>query len=155
MDGTPEKDLGESENSRSASPDAMNELGLDERDGGGGDSIALPFHVAGSGTLDRLVDTARDYAKAVTAENTSKAYAADWKHTTRWCRHKGINPLPHSPAMVGLYLTDLATPTGKTPALSVSTVDRRPPGLAWNYVQRISRGDIPRISREAAYGPRN
>ncbi len=26
--------------------------------------IALPAHVAGSGTLDRLVDTARDHARA-------------------------------------------------------------------------------------------
>ncbi|SFF27253.1 hypothetical protein SAMN04488523_1458 [Sulfitobacter brevis] len=41
------------------------------------DNIALPTHIAGSGTLDRLVDTARDYAKASTAENTNKAYAAD------------------------------------------------------------------------------
>jgi hypothetical protein len=27
------------------------------------DTIALPSHVAGSGTLDRLVETARDYAR--------------------------------------------------------------------------------------------
>ena len=38
------------------------------------DMIALPAHVAGSGSLDRLVDTARDYARAATAENTNKAY---------------------------------------------------------------------------------
>ncbi len=94
--------------------------------------IALPSHVAGSGTLDRLVDTARDYAKASTADNTNKAYAADWKHFARWCRMKGAEPLPPSPEMIGLYLTDLATPTG----LSVSTIDRRLSGLAWNYAQR-------------------
>lgn len=29
------------------------------------DDIARPTHVAGSGILDRLVDTARDYARAV------------------------------------------------------------------------------------------
>lgn len=98
--------------------------------------IALPSEVAGSGTLDRLVDTARDYAKASTAENTNKAYAADWKHFTRWCRLKGTDPLPPAPEMIGLYLTDLAAPTGKTPALSVSTIDRRLSGLVWNYAQR-------------------
>ena len=27
------------------------------------DTIALPSHIAGSGTLDRLVETARDYAR--------------------------------------------------------------------------------------------
>ncbi|WP_424944647.1 tyrosine-type recombinase/integrase [Aliiroseovarius crassostreae] len=100
------------------------------------DTITLPSHVAGSGTLDRLVDTARDYAKASTAENTNKAYAADWKHFARWCRLKGTDPLPPSPEMIGLYLTDLAAPTNGTPALSVSTIDRRLSGLAWNYAQR-------------------
>ena len=74
------------------------------------DPIKLPDHVAGSGALDRLVDTARDYAKASTAENTNKAYAADWKHFSRWCRRKGSEPLPPSPEMIGLYLTDLAAP---------------------------------------------
>ena len=77
------------------------------------DKIALPSHVAGSGTLDRLVDSARDYAKASTAKNTNKAYAADWKHFARWCRLKGTGPIPPSPEMIGLYLTDLAAPTGK------------------------------------------
>jgi len=86
----------------------------DERDQAKSDGIALPSHVAGSGTLDRLVDTARDYAKASTAENTNKAYAADWKHFGRWCRIKGADPLPPSPEMIGLYLADMAAPVGKT-----------------------------------------
>jgi len=107
-----------------------------------GPLIALPSHVAGSGTLDRLIDTARDYAKASTAENTNKAYAADWKHFARWCRLKGTDPLPPSPEMIGLYLTDLAAPTNGPSSqsaprpLSVSTIDRRLSGLAWNYAQR-------------------
>lgn len=100
------------------------------------DRITLPVHVAGSGTLDRLVDTARDYAKASTAENTNKAYAADWKHFARWCRLKGAEPLPPSSEMIGLYLADLAAPTNRSPALSVSTIERRLSGLAWNYAQR-------------------
>ena len=100
------------------------------------DRITLPVHVAGSGTLDRLVDTARDYAKASTAENTNKAYAADWKHFARWCRLKGAEPLPPSPEMIGLYLADLAAPTNGSPTLSVSTIERRLSGLAWNYAQR-------------------
>ncbi|PPE76398.1 integrase, partial [Kaistia algarum] len=92
--------------------------------------------MAGSGALDRLIDTARDYAEASTAGNTNKAYAADWKHFTRWCRLKGTEPLPPSPEMVGLYLADLAAATGKAPALSVSTIERRLSGIAWNYRQR-------------------
>ena len=131
-----DSDAPEAEKSRLVPDDTPNSNERDERDAPDGDSIALPSNVAGSGTLDRLVDTARDYAKASTAENTSKAYAADWKHFTRWCRLKGTDPLPPSPQMIGLYLTDLASPTGKALALSVSTIDRRLSGLAWNYAQR-------------------
>jgi len=103
-------------------------------------TLNLPSFVASSGTLDRLVDTARDYAKASTAENTNKAYSADWKHFTRCCRMKGAEPLPPSPEMIGLYLADLVAPAGASPSasrpLSVATIDRRLSGLVWNYAQR-------------------
>ena len=98
--------------------------------------IALPSHVAGSGALDRLVGTARDYARAAASENTLKAYGKDWAHFARWCRMKGAEPLPPSPELIGLYLADLASATGKAPALSVSTIERRLSGLGWNYAQR-------------------
>ena len=98
--------------------------------------IALPSHVAGSGSLERLVDTARDYARAAASENTLKAYAKDWAHFARWCRRKGTEPLPPSPEMIGLYLADLAAPSDRSPALSVSTIERRLSGLAWTYAQR-------------------
>ncbi|MEM6900766.1 MAG: tyrosine-type recombinase/integrase [Pseudomonadota bacterium] len=136
MTKTPENQPPEAEKSSSAPSETANEHEHNERDPADHASIALPAHVAGSGTLDRLVDTARDYAKASTAENTNKAYAADWKHFARWCRLKGTEPLPPSPEMIGLYLTNLAAPTGPSPALSVSTIDRRLSGLAWTYAQR-------------------
>jgi integrase len=98
--------------------------------------ITLPTHVAGSGTLDRLVDTARDYARAAASENTLKAYTKDWAHFARWCRMKGADPLPPSPEMIGLYLADLASGSGPSPALSVSTIERRLSGLGWTYAQR-------------------
>ncbi|VVS96663.1 Yld [Roseovarius sp. EC-HK134] len=99
-------------------------------------SIALPSHVAGSGNLDRLVDTARDYARAAASENTLKAYTKDWAHFARWCRMKGADTLPPSPEMIGLYLADLASGSGPSPALSVSTIERRLSGLGWTYAQR-------------------
>lgn len=98
--------------------------------------LSLPADVAGSGTLDRLVDTARDYARAAASNNTLKAYAKDWAHFARWCRLKGTDPLPPAPEMIGLYLADLASGSGPSPALSVSTIERRLSGLAWNYLQR-------------------
>lgn len=136
MENPPEITPPDTEKSSSAPDGTPNGNERDERDAPDGASIALPSHVAGSGTLDRLVDTARDYARASTAENTNKAYAADWKHFARWCRLKGTDPLPPSPEMIGLYMTDLVAPTNGSPALSVSTIDRRLSGLAWNYAQR-------------------
>jgi hypothetical protein len=58
------------------------------------DTITLPSRVAGSGTLDRLIETAQGYARAAAAENTLKAYAKDWAHFARWCRMRGADPLP-------------------------------------------------------------
>ena len=108
----------ETEKSTSAPSDELDDARIDDRDQEESDGIALPSHVAGSGTLNRLVDTARDYARAAASENTLKAYAKDWAHFARWCRMKGAEPLPPSPA------------------LSVSSIDRRLSGLAWNYAQR-------------------
>lgn len=100
------------------------------------DLALLPAHVAGSGSLDRLVDQARDYAAAATAENTNKAYKADWAHFASWCRRKGVDPLVPSPAVIGLYITDCAKPQDGSPALSVSTIERRMSGLSANYRQQ-------------------
>jgi integrase len=117
------------------------------------DTIALPTQVAGSGMLDRLVETARDYARAAASENTLKAYAKDWAQFARWCRMRGADPLPPSPQLIGLYIADLAAPGGKAPSLSasrpqpaarplsVSSIERRLSGLAWGYAQRGQRMD--------------
>ena len=100
------------------------------------DDIALPTHVAGSGSLDRLINQARDYAAKATSENTNKAYKADWAHFASWCRRKGVDPLVPSPAIVGLYITDCAKPRDGAPALSVATIERRMSGLSSHYRQR-------------------
>jgi integrase len=103
--------------------------------------LALPPQVAGSGTLDRLAETARGYARAAASENTLKAYAADWAQFARWCRMRGAEPLPPSPQLIGLYIADLAAPQGRTPALSVASIERRLSGLAWGCAQRGARLD--------------
>ena len=54
-------------------------------------AIDVPSHIAGSGSLDRLVESARAYASYATAENTNKAYKTDWAHYTRWCRMRGTD----------------------------------------------------------------
>ena len=115
---------------------APNSPGPEGRDQDNTGAIALPSHIAGSGALDRLVETARDYARAAVSENTLAAYAADWAAFARWCRMRGADPLPPSPELVGLYCADLASPAGKAPALSVASIERRLSGLSWGYAQR-------------------
>jgi hypothetical protein len=43
-------------------------------------SPTLPGH------LRDLRDRAREYVEAASSTNTRRAYAADWKHFTAWCR---------------------------------------------------------------------
>ena len=99
-------------------------------------TLDLPERLAGSGTLDRLVEEARDYARGAIAPNTLKAYVRDWAHFERWCRRHGAAPLPPSPDLIGLYLTDCARPSRRADGLSVATLERRLSGLAWGYAQR-------------------
>ncbi len=105
------------------------------------DTLSLPGHIASSGALDRLVETARDYARQAASENTLKAYTKDWAHFARWCRMRGADPLPSSSQLIGLYIADLAAPSGKAPALSASSIERRLSGLTWGYAQRGERLD--------------
>ncbi len=95
-------------------------------------ATALPTH------LKDLTDRARGYVEAASSANTRKAYAADWKHFSAWCRRRNLTPLPPDPQVVGLYITALASGSvspGAKPS-SVSTIERRLAALSWNYAQR-------------------
>ena len=110
----------------------------DQRDAVSSETFELP-DLAGSGTLDRLIDTAKDYARQSTAENTNAAYKADWAHFSSWCRRRGADPLGGSgaePQMIGLYISECASPTPPIKPLTVATIERRLSGLAWHYQQR-------------------
>ena len=106
--------------------------------------IDAPDHLAGSGSLERLVEQARDFAEQATADNTNKAYANDWEHFSSWCRRRGTDPLSGpakgskaaDPQLIGLYITECIAPQDGSPPLSVSTIERRLSGLSWNYTQR-------------------
>ena len=134
MTKTPEK-------SPSEPPDADNRRQGDEGAGTHESDPALPPSVPGSGSLDRLVETPRDYARAAASENTLKANAKDWAQFARWCRMRGADPLSALPQLIGLYIADLAAPTGNAPALAVSSIERRLSGLTWGYAQRGERLD--------------
>lgn len=51
--------------------------------------------------LASLADRARGYVQAASSANTRKAYAADWKHFSAWCRRSNLAPLPPHPQTVG------------------------------------------------------
>ena len=112
-------------------------------------SPPLPAH------LQDLTDRARTYVEAASSANTRKAYAADWKHFTAWCRRQDLSPLPPDPQVVGLYITACAGgsvgggPSGKAERgkkpNSVSTIERRLSAIGWNCAQRgmpLDRGTL-------------
>jgi site-specific recombinase XerD len=61
-------------------------------------------HALPSSLVDEAGDRARAYVRAARAENTRRAYAADWRSFTAWAASAGLTPLPASPETVGLYL---------------------------------------------------
>jgi len=54
------------------------------------------------------IDTARAYVDASRANATRRAYQADWNRFSLWCRARGAEPLPASPALLAVYLSALA-----------------------------------------------
>jgi integrase len=86
-----------------------------------------------SGRLEALAETAKDYARSAQADNTQRAYAADWRQFTSWLRRQGLAETPPDPESVGLYLASQVERGGAE--LSVSTLERRLSGIAWRYRQ--------------------
>jgi integrase len=107
-------------------------IGMGRAVAAGPQAAPLPGH------LDELASRARSYAEAASSVNTRRAYAADWKHFSGWCRRQGFSPMPPSAQTVGLYITACAAGTadGAKKPNAVSTIERRLSALAWNYTQR-------------------
>ncbi|MXN48727.1 tyrosine-type recombinase/integrase [Shinella kummerowiae] len=103
-------------------------------------NAGLPAH------LQDLTERARGYVEAASSANTRRAYAADWKHFSAWCRRQNFSPLPPDPHVVGLYITACAVGTASGSAVgttkrggkpdSVSTIERRLAAIGWNCAQR-------------------
>ena len=85
-----------------------------------------------------MTDRARAYVAAASSANTRRAYAADWKHFTAWCRRQNLPALPPDPEVVGLYITACASGAaghdGKPKR--VSTIERSLTAIGWNCAQR-------------------
>ena len=96
--------------------------------------------------LEKLVETAKDYARGAKAAATQRAYAADWRHYSAWARRQNLPALPPDPQAIGLYIA--AQASGATSAdrrpTSVGAIERRLSALAWNFAQRgfsVDRAD--------------
>jgi len=66
-----------------------------------------------------LKQIAEHYTRNARAENTLRAYRADWQHFTRWCRTHKVQPLPASVDTLRLYLAEIAG------YYKMSTISRR------------------------------
>jgi integrase len=86
-----------------------------------------------SGRLAALAEAAKDYARSAQADNTQRAYAADWKMFASWLRRQGLAETPPDPEAVGLYLASQVERRGAE--LSVATLERRLSGIVWRYRQ--------------------
>ncbi|WP_022834960.1 site-specific integrase [Salisaeta longa] len=51
---------------------------------------------------------AQAFASKARAENTKRAYRADWKQFVGWCEERGVRPLPALPKTVVLYVSAVA-----------------------------------------------
>jgi integrase len=114
----------------------------DEPEDGGASLIAR----APTPHLAALSEKARDYARNARADNTKRAYDADWRQFAAWLRRQGLHPLPPDPQTVGLYLAACMESgvsagarnigAGGREPVSVATLERRLAGICWHYRQR-------------------
>jgi integrase len=109
------------------------EVSLETQAPGADPPALLPSAARLSGRLAALAETAKDYARSAQADNTQRAYAADWKMFASWLRRQGLPETPPDPEAVGLYLASQVERRGAE--LSVATLERRLSGIAWRYRQ--------------------
>jgi integrase len=119
--------------------------------------LPLPGEASIPAHLEKLVETAKDYARGAKSPATLRAYASDWRHYEAWCRRKELDALPPSGQVVGVYLAACAAEEprlGRKPG-SVRTIERRLSAIAWYCAQKeqpLDRAD--RHIREVMQGIR-
>jgi integrase len=125
---------------RSGAEDRKPEGTAPETRASGATPALLPSAGRLSGRLAALAETAKAYARSAQADNTQRAYAADWRQFASWLRRQGLGETPPDPEAVGLYLASQVERGGAE--LSVATLERRLSGIAWRYRQLGAPLDI-------------
>ena len=101
---------------------------------------------AEAGALAPAAAAARGFAEHAKAENTKRAYRADWRCFRAWCAERGLDALPADPRTVTLYIADKAGPSGGSAPLKVSTLERRLSAIS--QAHRMSGLPSPASTRE-------
>lgn len=84
----------------------------------------LPAH------LKDKIERARERRKNARAQNTRRSYESDWKQFVKWCRENQLPSLPSNPAVVILYIDDLAE-SGK----KISTIKRHVTSISQKHIE--------------------
>ena len=71
-------------------------------------SITITEHQTRAIALADIADQARGYINAAQADNTRRAYRADWADFVAWCKAHDLAALPAAPETLALYLASLA-----------------------------------------------
>lgn len=110
-------------------------------------TIAALAGLVDAAALALGVDLAEDiaaadaYATAGVAENTRRAYSADWSSFVAYCAERGVAPLPAPAEVVRAYLAHLADD-----GLSVATIRRRATSIS--AVHQVAGFPSPTTSPE-------
>ena len=93
---------------------------------------------AGDGRPARLPSPSGPTSPGPSSPNTRRAYAADWKHYSAWCRRHQLPALPPQADTIGRYVAALADGSSDASGRPASraTIERRLSALVWNCAQR-------------------
>jgi len=101
--------------------------------------------------LVALSDAATAFAAASAADNTKRAYSADWSDFTAWCEKNSRQALPVSPNDLADYIAALAIPPR---SLKASTINRRCSAIARAHRLAGFESPLRGVARETMAGIR-
>lgn len=72
--------------------------------------------------LAPLVEKARGYARAERAKSTTRRYETAWAGWEAWCRMHGVEPLPTSGEVIGVYAASMAESGAAVASIELAVV---------------------------------
>ncbi len=99
-------------------------------------ALTIIDHASLPAALQIDIEAAADFARAEKAEATRRAYESDFRIFNAWCRERGLNALPASPAAVAAFLGYEAQ-RGVRP----STISRRVAAI--RHVHKLASEAVP------------